>query len=227
MPPDDQNPDGSPADDSDPVASAVAAVDAQLSQTPEAIRSTPEFRAVEQKLRSTARELGRSRVAEAAARTAAETARQAAEAERQAALESQLSGILGEDGIAAYQEIAELGATDPVGAARKFAELMASTAQSGGQPAGEPPAPPTAPGGSSVPVAPPPFPGGVDGNASLIPPAGEDIAAITGALDKRYTEIVERNQDRNTRSRVTMRERSDGFIAFLGSAYLKAIGRNG
>lgn len=225
MPPDNET-DGSPAE-SDPVADAVAAVDAQLSQTPDAIRNTPEFRAVENKLRSTARELGRSRAAEVTARAAAETARQAAEAERQAALEAQLHGILGDDGIAAYQEVADLGATDPVAAARRFAELMTKGAQNAGQKPVDPPATPTAPEGAHVPAqTPPPPSGGVDANAPLMTAQGEDIAALTAQLDERYAAAVKRNQDPVTRNRVTMRERGDAMIAYLGSAYLKALGHN-
>lgn len=214
----------SPADDDPTVAAAVAAVDAQLSQTPEAVKATPEFQALSQQLRQTARENGRLRAAEARIRQEAEQARLAAEAERQTALESQLADILGQDGIATYQEIAELGATDPVAAARKFAELMGKGVQSAPV-ADVPPAPPPAPGEAIVPAqTPPPPPGGADANAPLLTAQGEDIAALTGQLDKRYTDVVERNQNPSTRNRVTMRDRADAMISYLGSAYVKALG---
>ena len=213
---------GSPAG-GDPVADAVAAVDAQLSQAPEAVRNTPEFRALAQQLRTTARENGTLKAAQARIREEAETSRLAAEAQRQAALESQLTDILGADGIAAYQEVAELGATDPVAAARRFAELTKASAQSAGQPGPTPLAAPTAPEGVLVPAqTPPPPSGGVDANAPLMNAQGEDIAALTGQLDARYAAAVERNQNTATRSRVTMRERADAMIAYLGSAYVKA-----
>jgi hypothetical protein len=204
---------------------ADAAIEAQLASTPENVRNSPEFQAVEKKLRTTARQLGRSQAAEARARTAAETARQTAEVERQAALEAQLVDILGADGIATYQEIADLGATDPVAAARRFAELMAKGAQSAGQGAPDPNAPPAPPaGGAPVPAqTPPPPSGGVDGNAPLITAQGEDIAALTATLDKQFNDVVERNQNTTTRNRVTMRERAGAMIGFLGSAYVKAM----
>jgi hypothetical protein len=219
VPPDDP-PEDSPAG-VDPVAEAVAAVDEQLAQTPDTVRNTPEFKALEKQLRSSARKLGSARAAEMAARTEAETYRQAAEAERQAALEAQIEGI-DPAARAAYSELAELGQSDPVAAARRFAELL-SAAQSG-----EPPAPPEAPpappaGGDTVPSqAPPPLAGGVDGNQPLTHPPGEDIAALTAGLDDQYAKVVARNQDPLERNRVTMRDRASGFIAYLGSAYVKA-----
>jgi hypothetical protein len=205
----------------DPVTEAVAAVDAQLSQTPETVRNTPEFKALEKQLRSSAREVGRAKAAEMAARGEAESYRQAAEAERQAALEAQI-GSLDPVAVAAYTELAELGQSDPVAAARKFAELM-TTAQSGHQPATDLTAPPVAPEGSTVPQAPRPI-SGVDGNAPLTQQPGEDIGALTAQLDARYAEVVGRNQDPVTRNRVTMKDRSAAFIAYLGSAYVKAKG---
>lgn len=204
----------------DPVADAVAAVDVQLSQTPDAVRNTPEFRALEKQLRSSAREVGRAKAAEMVARNEAESYRQAAEAERQAALEAEL-GSLDPAAMAAYTELAELGQTDPVAAARRFTELLAS-AQSVGQPVPPVVAPTKVPEGLPVPAAPRPISGGVDGNAPLTQQPGEDIGAMTAALDARYAEVVGRNQDPLTRNRVTMKERSSAFIAYLGSAYLKA-----
>jgi predicted pyridoxine 5'-phosphate oxidase superfamily flavin-nucleotide-binding protein len=206
----------------DPVAEAVAAVDTQLAQTPDNVRNTPEFRALEAQLRSSARAKGAAEKAAATARQEAETYRQAAEAQRQAALETQIAS-LDPVAVAAYTELAELGQSDPVAAARRLAELL-STAQSGQQPVPDPAAPPAPPEGGPVPAqtAPPPILGGVDGSAPLTQPQGEDIAALTKALDDRYAGIVERNQDLTQRNRVTGRDRAAGFIAYLGSAYLKA-----
>lgn len=222
MPPED---DGlSPAGEAaDPVAEAVAAVDAQLAQTPDNVRNTPEFKALEKQLRSSARALGSAKAAEAVARTEAETFRQAAEAERQAALDAQI-GSLDPAAVAAYQELVDLGQTDPVAAARRLAELL-TPAQSGEQPAPEPTAP-AAPEGGSVPApqAPPPLSGGADGNTPLTQQPETDVAALTAQLDDRYASVVKRNNDPVDRNRVTMRDRAAGFIAYLGSAYLKALG---
>jgi len=216
VPPEDGD---SPAGD-DPIADAVAAVDAQLSQTPEAIRATPEFKALEKQLRSSARETGAAKKAAAMARQEAEGYRQAAEAQRQTALDAQISS-LDPVAMAAYTELADLGQTDPVAAARRFAELLA-TAQSSGQAAPAATAPTAPQEGSPVPAAPRPISSGVDGNAPLTQQPGEDYAALTASLDKRYADVVARNQDPITRNRVTMRERAGAFIAYLGSAYVKA-----
>lgn len=160
-----------------------------------------------------------------AARGEAETYRQAAEAERQAALDAQI-GALDPAVIAAYQELATLGETDPVAAARRLAEYL-TTAQSGPAPDPETTDPAKPAGGGPVSNStPPPLSGGVDGNQPLTQPAGEDIAELVKPLDERYAAVVARNQDPVTRNRVTMRDRAAGFIAYLGSAYLQAVDKD-
>jgi len=212
---------GLPGEDTDHVAEAVAAVDAQLAQTPEAVRNTPEFKALEKQLRSSARREGSAKAAAAAARGEAETYRLAAEATRQAALEADLNSVP-EDARAFYDELAELGQSDPVAAARRLAEFMAN-AQSAPGTESDDGAPNTPPAGGTVPAqAPPPLAGGVDGNQPLTQPIGEDIAALTAQLDDKYAKVVARNQDPLERNRVTMRDRAGAFIAYLGSAYVKA-----
>ena len=212
----------------DPVAEAVAAVDAQLDLTPEAIRATPEFRALETQLRASARREGSAKKAAGKARTEAETYRQAAEAQRAAALDAEISS-LPEAAVAAYEELAELGQTDPVAAARRLAELLTS-AQSAQAPAAGEAAPTAAP--TEVPVSggnpsvPPPMSAGADGNVPLNTPPGEDLDTKTARLDDRYAAVVARNQDPVTRNRVTMRERADGLISYLASAYIKAVGHD-
>lgn len=215
MPPEDDG--DSPADD--PIAAAVAAVDAELAQTPANIRSAPEFKALEATLRSSARARGAAEVAARDARTEAETYRQAAEAQRQAALDAEISA-LPEAAVAAYQELATLGETDPVAAARRLAELLsAQSVPAAG--AGDPPPDPKE---GNVPAnqPPPPMGSGADGNAALATPKGEDIDEMIAGLDKRYADVVARNQDPVTRNRVTMKERASGMIAYLASAYVQA-----
>ena len=204
-----------PADD--PVAVALA-------QAPAEVRNTPEYKELAKVARRQARELGRSNSALAAARGQAEADRLAAEAQRQAALESTIADVLGEDGVDAFNELAELSSSNPVEAARRFKSLMAG-AQSA--PAGEPPATPPANDPEAIvdqatSNAVPPPPGAVDGSAPLqAPNADDDLSSITDPLDKRYTDTVERNLTPSTRNRVTMRERADALIGYLGSSYLK------
>lgn len=221
MPDDDQT--GDSPEERDYVAEAVAAVDVTLSQAPASVRETPEYKALAKQARQSAREAGESKRREVEARTEAATTRQVAEAQRQAALEAQLDDVLGQDGIAAFQELSDLSETDPVAAARMFAKLM-TTAQSSLAAAAETPTPPVAPEGTVPAKTPPPFPsGGVDGNAPLMT-QGEDMEALTTKLDDRYAEVVARNQDPVTRNRVTQRERANGFISYIASAYVKATG---
>lgn len=68
----------------------------------------------------------------------------------------------------------------------------------------------------------PPPPGAVDGSAPLQPPnAEDDLAAITDPLDKKWSDTVTRNLTPATRNRVTMRERAEALIGYVGSSYLK------
>ena len=201
---------------------AGEAITTALAQAPASIRSSPEFRALEKEHRKTVRALGSANTALAAARTEAEQARLAAEAERQAALESQLNTELGEDGIAAFNELAELSQSDPVAAARRFKELMA-TAQSGAE--SEPPPAPPEPEGAAVSASVPPPPGAtVDGGQPLGTQPQDEIEALTKPLDARWAATVERNLTPSQRNRVTMKERADALIGFVASAYIKAVG---
>lgn len=208
---------------SDPVAEAVAQVEAEIAQAPESVRNTPEYRALAQRARASAREAGSARAREARAREDAEALRLAAEAQREADVEARI-GTLPEAARAAYQELVELGQTDPVAAARRLGELMATPAQSGGQGEADEGTGEAAPEGATVPAqqAPRPMSGGVDGNASLSQQSQDDPETIASRLDKVYNDAVERNQNGLTRNRVTMRERAAGMIAYLGAAYTRA-----
>lgn len=219
----DGDPDGEPGGDPAGEPDAFAAA---LALTPEALRNTPEFRALEKAHRKTARQLGTANRQLSAVRTQAEADRQAAEAERQAALEAHIEATLGEDGVAAFQELAELSQTDPVAAATRFAELMANAqsappAANGGEPTDTDPSQEALVNAS----VPPPPGGGVDGSAPLQPaPRQDEIEALTRPLDERYAQTVERNLSPLTRNRVTMRERAAALIGYVESAYIKAIG---
>lgn len=229
MPDDDQT--GQPGASGDPIDDAIddgaATANPALSLTPEQIRNSPEYRALAKENRKLARQAGDANTAAAAARTAAEEARQAAEAQQQAALEADITGMLGEEGVALWGELATLSESDPRAAARRLAEALtaagAQSAAAGGDgAAGEGGA---SAGDQGVPAnTPPPPPGrGVDGSQPLGAAAsGEDLNQVISALEKSYSDIVERVQDPLTRNRVTMRERATGFINYLGGAYLKA-----
>lgn len=221
MPSDDDLDEGTPGGEGTDGASS-------LHLTPEAVRNSPEFKALEKQNRQLARQKGTAETAAAAARTEAENVRQAAEAERQAVLSQQLISTLGESGIAAYTEIAELSATDPVAAAQRLKALMESAAQSAAPKAPE--APTTTSEGTESNVAnatsqrtPPPPSHGLDGGTPLSQGStGEDQATVIAGLEKTYADVVARNQNFSQRNRVTMKDRANGFISYLGAAYLKS-----
>lgn len=218
MPPEVDDPTSPEPPEADPVAQATAEVEATLSQVPANLRSTPEFKALSKELRKTAREKGAAIAQATSARSEAETFRLAAEATRQASIEAQLQETLGEDGIAAFQEIAELSESDPVAAGRKFRELV--EAQSQAKVASLATSTPTPPaGGASV----PPMQSGVDPNAPLQPPPTDEIDNLVKTLDATYQDVADRNNGAATRNRVTMKDRAAGFISYLGSAYTQAL----
>lgn len=220
MPPDeiDLAPDASPAAP-DLVGDAIAAL------TPDAVHNSPEFKALAEQNRRLARQAGTNQRAADQARAAVEKARQAAEAQSQADLEGEIATILGEEGIALYNEFADLSQTDPRAAARRLAEIMATRAQSSGP--ADPPAPAqpaTTPQEGTVPAQ--TFPRGVDAGAPLAPgPAPDPTVALVTELDATYAAVVERNNNPATRNRVTMKERAAGMIAYVASAYIKGGAR--
>lgn len=216
----DQNLDGTPAEE-------APAGNPSLTLPPDLIRNSPEFRELQRQAREAARATGRAQAEAATARQEAEAVRQAAEAQRQAVLAEQMAMILGEDGVDAFNSIADLSAVDPVEAARKFRELVANSAQSvaaatpgSGQAA--------ATGGTPVPEqqqqTPPPPSAGLSGDAPLGQSTlGTDWDSITKDATDRYAAIVARNQDPITRARVTDRERGEGFMSWLAASYVKGM----
>jgi hypothetical protein len=200
-----------------------------LTLSPDAVRNSPEYKAIQRQLRTEARKNGRMEAELASVRTSSAEALQVAEAQRQQAIAEQLRDVLGEDGIDAFNEMAELSETDPVAAARKFRELATSFAQSGGDKA----ALEAAVAGNTEGAAPvtgqqqtpPPVPGNtLSGDAPLgQATTGTDWDAVIADSTDRYAKIVERNQDPVTRARVTDRDRGEGFMAWLGAAYVKGM----
>lgn len=234
MPPEGDDPEQNPPPDGDANASPAGnppAAPAITSLTPDAVRQSPEYRAQQAAARTAAREQGRLATENARLREEAETARTAAEAQ---ARESQLAGVrsvLGDEGVALYDEIAELSATDPVGAANKIRELGLKLAQTQQQqpPAGSEPAPGDQPaGGTTVPPqgqAPFPPPGGVSASAPVGQPAVDNSWETIGKeAEQRYQDVVATVQGPlSGRNRVTGRMRTAAVMDFLVSSVAKAI----
>jgi hypothetical protein len=230
VPPDDDlNPQGDPPPTDDPPAGNEPPAPAGA-LPPEAIRNSPEYKELARQNRQLARQAGVATRAEQSARAAAERQKAAAEAQEQADFEAEIAATLGEDGVAAYSEIAELTASNPRAAARKLAELIAQARAQSPAPAngGEAPPAPGPEGGAPVPPAgTPPPPRGLGADAPLgQPPAAQDpTAQIVAELEKQYGDVVERVADPATRRRVTMRDRAGAFISYLGASYLKSGAR--
>lgn len=223
----DANPPVDPAISDDPPADPPAAA-APIALSAEAVRNSPEFQELARQNRTLARQAGQATRQAEQARLEAERARQAAEAQQQADLEAEISSILGDEAaVAAYNEIAELSTSDPKAAARRMAELVArSRAQSAA--AGEPAAPPPAPAPGDGPVTQPPAPPrgvGADAPLGQPPRTEDDHLQIASELERKYSSIVDRVQDPLTRRRVTMRDRAEGFIGYIGAAVLRAGAR--
>jgi len=223
------NPQGDPPPTDDPPAGDAPPAPAGA-LPPEAIRNSPEYKELARQNRQLARQAGAATRAEQMARAETERQRAAAEAQEQADFETEIAATLGEDGVAAYSEIAELTASNPRAAARKLAELIAQVRAQSSTPAngGEAPPAPAPEGGAPVPPAgTPPPPRGLGADAPLgQPPAVQDpTAQIITDLEKQYSDVADRVADPTTRRRVTMRDRAGAFIGYVGAAYLKAGAR--
>lgn len=229
MDPDELNPAGEGASGDDGDDAGAASTPASTALTPDAIRNSPEYRALMKENRKLARQAGSANAAATAARTAAEEARLAAEAQQQAVVDAQITAALGPEGVTFWQEFAELSATDPVAAAQRLAEFRAAgaAAQSAADGADPADANPAAGEGTAMSASTPPPPAaGVEGGAPLgaagrTQPTAADVAA---GLEKTFTDMVERVQDPLTRNRVTMKDRASAMISYLGAAYVRATG---
>lgn len=195
---------------------------ASVAASPADVKASPEYRALQRRLRTESRERGRL---EQQLGTERERAA-AAEADRAAEQEAQIREVLGDDGVDAWNEIADLSSSDPVAAARKLRDFAAQRAQSsppaqsqpqagvppnGGQPVSQntPPPPPSSGVGAGVPL-------GAQGNDN-------SWGAIRADAQARFDAVVERNQNPATRNRVTMRDRQAGIMAYLEGSYAGAM----
>lgn len=185
----------------------------------DAVRNSPEYQELARQNRALARQAGAAQKAAADARAEAERARQAAEAERATALESEVRSVLGDEGVAAWAEIAELSATDQVAAAKRFAELMQS-AQSR-QPEASTPAT-AAPTTQEAQVTTPQTSRSVDASVPLTQGTTQpNDAQIIEELERNVAETGARVQDPTTRNRVSLVQRSGAIMAHLMAGYMK------
>lgn len=190
------------------------------------VRQSPEYRELQRQNRILARQSGDAQREAARVRAEAEQRAQAAEAQRAEEQAARVRTILGDDGVAIWDQFADLSTTDPVGAAEFLAQQLQGRAQNPAPAAGDPTPPPA--GGTPVPQpGNAPAAAGLSravGDAPLAGQADETDQVIAG-LEATYADIAERNQDPARRNRVTMRDRANGFIAYLGAAYLKSGAR--
>jgi hypothetical protein len=213
-------------EESAPVAARVvpAVTPADTTLSPDLVRNSPEFRALQEQNRILARKAGTADAAIAAARSEAESIRQAAEAERSAALAQTLRSTLGDDGLAFWNQLSEVSANDPVAAATLLAEWRA-----GGQ---TPVAATQKPAASApqegqqqmTPQAPAPLPSGLHADAPLgsSTPQESDEETVA-AFDKKIHDLTERNYDPLTRNRVTTKERDEGIMAVFAKGVVGQI----
>jgi hypothetical protein len=213
-------------EESTPVAArvvpAVAPVDTTLSA--DLVRNSPEFRALQEQNRILARKAGTADAAIAAARADAESVRQAAEAERNAALAQTLRSTLGDDGLAFWNQLSELSATDPVAAAKALADWRVS-GQTPPAAAQTPPVPTPQEGQRQMtPQAPAPLQSSLHADAPLgsATPQESDEETVA-AFDKKIHDLTERNYDPLTRNRVTTKERDEGIMAVFAKGVVGQI----
>jgi len=188
------------------------------------VRNSPEFRALQEQNRILARKAGSADAAIAAARAEAESVRQAAEAERNAALAQTLRTKLGDDGLAFWNQLSEMSATDPLAAADLLAEWRTG-GQTPGAAAPKPPAPVPQEGQQQMtPQAPAPMPSGLHADSPLgsTTPQESDEETIA-AFDKKITDLTTRNYDPLTRNRVTTKERDEGIMAVFAKGVVGQI----
>lgn len=220
------------ADETELEGGSTAAEPAAL-DAPEAVRNTPEYQAVLRQNRDLARKLGTEKKRAEEARLAAEQIRLAAEAEREAARAAQVRDVLGDDGLAAYSELADLTATDPLAGAKAFRELLDRAMQSGAatrqstatqvQQTATANATSEAHTVPETPAAPPPPSSGIDVSAPLgAATSGEDFDTLVTDLESDVGKVIEQNQNPMARNRVTEAIRREALMKYLGAAYIKA-----
>lgn len=221
-----------PASGTDVAASMATAPDATAGDPPATDwTNTPEYKALQEQNRVLARQAGSARAEAERLKQERIAQQEAAEAQRVAEIQQQMASELG-DNAPAFAEYAQLLNTDPVAAARKFAEM--TQAQS--------PVLPSEPSEatqqedqvpineqrqqmqSQQPAAPQPPQRGVSATTPLGQTQQQSQDDRLAALDQQVNGVVEQNQNLSTRARVTDKMRSTAMGQFLQSQYLRAMG---
>lgn len=209
-----------------PAAPAASVAPANVSLSSDLVRNSPEFRALQEQNRTLARKAGTADAAIAAARQEAEQIRQAAEAERNAALAQGLQATLGDEGLAFWNRLSELSATDPLAAAKALADWRA-----GGQTAAPPATPPAEPAAQQGQQRMEPqgtLPTGLHADAPLGANGPQESNEQTiAAFDTKIAELTARNQDPMTRNRVTTKERDEGIMAVFAKGVIQTLAGRG
>lgn len=181
---------------------------------PETVRNSPEYRELQRQNRELARRRGDAERREAEARAEAERLRTEREAQQDEAVRAEVQRVLGDEGVAAWEQFAELSATDPIAAAREMAKWrQANPASTDGQATTE-----GAVTQQQRQAPPPPPIRTLDGGSPLASVADDAEQRRMDQLDKTYEDVVARNRRREP---VRRREREGGIMAFMESSYRK------
>lgn len=205
-----------------PAGTPPASGSADTSLPPEAVRNSPEYKALQERLRSEARRRGDAERQAADARAQLERTQQDTEANRQAQLQAQINEILGQEGLADWQEFAELSERDPIEAAKKLRAMRERTATPAPQPGEGQQNVATTQQQPQAPSAPPP-PRTLGGDAPLSSVADNSDAEEIAELERTWSDVVEKN--RTTPNRITDRDRQRGLMAYMQAGYRKVTGR--
>lgn len=224
-----------PATGSDVAASLATAPGASAEAPPVTdVTKSPEYIALQEANRTLARQAGSARAEAARLQEERETQAAAAEAERVALIQQEMTTALG-DKSQDFAEYAQLLNTDPVAAARKFAEMTAVQSPVVADASSE--IPPTEDGEvpieeqrqqlqSQTPVAPQPPQRGVSASTPLGQTQQQSQDDRLAALDSSVGKVVEDNQGLSTRARVTDRVRATAMGKFLQASYIRGMGED-
>lgn len=205
------------------IAATLATAPVAGTDTPpvEAVRNSPEYQALQEQLRQTARQSGAYRAEAERLRATQEAQRQAAEAERVQATQQAMQEALG-DKAQDFGQFATLLQSDPVAAARRYAEMTA--VQSPIMPAAAPAQAAPTDGGVQVPSAPQPPSMGVSASSPLGQSYQQTQDERIASLDEEIDKVVKANQNLSTRARVTDRIRATAMGQYIRRGYIEKMG---
>jgi len=181
----------------------------------EVIRSSPEYQELQRQNRALARDKGNLDRQLAESRANAERDRQQAQAQLQEQQAAEIESLLGADGLEEYNRLAELSATDPIAAARMWAESKAKAQVQAGTTATEEQ---QVTQQEQQRQAPPP-PRALDAGSPLATVADDSEERFLGGLDEQVKTVVDRNQRMS--NQVTDKERQGGMMAYLRGSLIR------